>query len=253
MKKYWGMFHYIAENLKDLYRQHADAQLKGPSASGDKKGSIFQYGDWFDRYPHGVSKTDYEDAAASNANEPGTDAVLGQKSDLQSVEEFFASLSPPSKSDQQRKQARKTKSKSLSKGDVASSSLQDMARLPRHNSQPQQSHAARLQQQQMNHANMASQDAIEAAMAAGYDPATFFGQQQQQQQHHSASSQQFLADFAGHHTHHSNLPMLNTSPTMIHPGHAHQMDMSPFPDLSTDFNNTFWNLEAMGMANNNFF
>lgn len=38
---------------------------------------------------------------------------------------------------------------------------------------------------------------------------------------------------------------------MIHPGH--QMDMSPFPDLSADFNNAFWNLEAMGMANNNFF
>jgi hypothetical protein len=46
MKKYWGMFHYIAENLKELYRQHADAQLKGPNATGDKKkGSIFQYGD----------------------------------------------------------------------------------------------------------------------------------------------------------------------------------------------------------------
>ncbi|CBX96925.1 hypothetical protein LEMA_P100560.1 [Plenodomus lingam JN3] len=113
MKKYWGMFHYIAENLKELYRQHADAQLKGPVAPNDKKkGSIFQYGDWFDRYPHGVSKTDYEDAAESNANEPGTDAVLGQKSDLQSVEEFFASLSPPSKTDQARKQARKNKSKS---------------------------------------------------------------------------------------------------------------------------------------------
>ncbi|KAF2502888.1 hypothetical protein BU16DRAFT_449455, partial [Lophium mytilinum] len=110
MKKYWGMFHYIAENLKDLYRQHADAALRGPAA-GNSKGQeqIFQYGDWFDRYPHGVSNTDYEDPATKVKREPGTDAVLGQKSDLQSVEEFFASLSPPSRAEHQRKMAKKKK------------------------------------------------------------------------------------------------------------------------------------------------
>ncbi|RAR08871.1 zinc finger transcription factor 1 [Stemphylium lycopersici] len=260
MKKYWGMFHYIAENLKELYRQHADAQLKGPTASCEKKGSIFQYGDWFDRYPHGVSKTDYEDAAESNQNEPGTDAVLGHKSDLQSVEEFFASLSPPSKSDQQRKQARKNKSKSISKPDLASSNHTDAPRLQRHNSHSQQSNAARLQaQQHMNQANMASQEAIEAAIAAGYDPTSIFAQLQQP---HQSSSQQFLADFASHHQpHHSSLPLLNTSPTMIHPSHAHQMDppahptnLSPFPDLAADFNNGYWNLDALGLGpNSNFF
>ena len=69
--------------------------------------NIFQYGDWFDRYPHGVSKTDYEDPATDVKKEPGTDAVLGQKSDLQSVEEFFASLSPPSKAEAARKIAKK--------------------------------------------------------------------------------------------------------------------------------------------------
>jgi hypothetical protein len=31
------------------------------------------------------------------------------------------------------------------------------------------------------------------------------------------------------------------------------MDISNFPDLSSDFNAAFWNLEAMGMASNNFF
>ncbi|KAF1844749.1 uncharacterized protein K460DRAFT_365708 [Cucurbitaria berberidis CBS 394.84] len=259
MKKYWGMFHYIAENLKELYRQHADAQLKGPNVTGDKKkGSIFQYGDWFDRYPHGVSKTDYEDAAESTPNEPGTDAVLGQKSDLQSVEEFFASLSPPTKADQQRKQARKNKSKSVSKSDAPTSVHTDSPHMQRPNNLSQPRHPARLQpQQQMSQANLASQDAIEAAIAAGFDPAALFAQQAQAQaQHQHTPSQQFMAEFAGHHPHqhhqhHSNLPMLNTSPTIVHPGH--QMDMSPFPDLSADFNNAFWNLEAMGMANNNFF
>jgi hypothetical protein len=250
MKKYWGMFHYIAENLKDLYRQHADAQIKGPASTGDKKkGNIFQYGDWFDRYPHGVSKTDYEDAAESNANEPGTDAVLGQKSDLQSVEEFFASLSPPSRADHQRKQARKNKPKSSSKSDAPLHTAVNAHSSQRQNSQ---SHprSARLPQH-INHMNLAQQqEVLDAAAAAGYDPSTYFAAQ-----HHQSSSQQFIAEFAGHHPHHAhpqhhhpNLPILNTSPTMMHPAHA---EMSPFPDLSADYNNGFWNLEAMGMANNN--
>ncbi|KAF2710965.1 hypothetical protein K504DRAFT_480991 [Pleomassaria siparia CBS 279.74] len=229
MKKYWGMFHYIAENLKELYRQHADAHLRGATATGDKKsnGVIFQYGDWFDRYPHGVSKTDYEDAATSTRNEPGTDAVLGQKSDLQSVEEFFASLSPPSKSDQQRKQARKNKSKSVSKNDAPASI------------QAQQMHRNHVQQQ-IGHMHMA-QDPMDNP---AFDP-SYFGQGNPQQQ--------YLADYQHQHAHHQpNLPMLNTSPTsLIPPGH--QMDLSPFPDMTPHPSNAaFWNLDTMGMGNNGF-
>ena len=99
MKKYWGMFHFVTENLRDLYRRHADAARSGskagPRDSGDN--TIFQYGDWFDRYPHGVSGTDYEEPSAEGEKEPGADAVLGQKSDLQTVEEFFSKLAPPSR------------------------------------------------------------------------------------------------------------------------------------------------------------
>ena len=112
MKKYWGMFHFVTENLKELYRQHADAVLKGSSDRSDgKSDGILQYGDWFDRYPSGVSETDYEDPASANKAENGPDTVLGQKSDLQSVEEFFASLSPATKAAQLRKQARRAKAK----------------------------------------------------------------------------------------------------------------------------------------------
>ncbi|KAF2210928.1 hypothetical protein CERZMDRAFT_44583, partial [Cercospora zeae-maydis SCOH1-5] len=92
MKKYWGMFHFVTENLRDLYRRHADAARSGVAAG--KEGSVFQYGDWFDRYPHGVSGTDYEEPSTGVKKEPGADAVLGQKSDLQTVEEFFSKLSP---------------------------------------------------------------------------------------------------------------------------------------------------------------
>ncbi|KAH7117712.1 fungal-specific transcription factor domain-containing protein [Dendryphion nanum] len=237
MKKYWGMFHYIAENLKELYRQHADAQLRGPTAPRDKsgKGVIFQYGDWFDRYPHGVSKTDYEDAAEGASNEPGTDAVLGQKSDLQSVEEFFASLSPPSRADQQRKQARKNKSKSVSKSDAPASHPAADSTASRQQQQAQQMHPSRLRQQ-MNHIHIAPQDQLDAA--AAFDPAYF---------NTGNPQQQFMQEYAHQHAHqHPVLPMLSTSPTSHLP---HQMDLSPFPDFSPHHTSAgFWNIDPMGMA-----
>lgn len=95
MKKYWGMFHYMVESAKDRYRQFADAAIKG-SVSTQNGGSLapmFQYGDWFDKYPHGVSRVHWEDPDTRH-KETGEDAVMGQKTDLQSVEDFFASLSP---------------------------------------------------------------------------------------------------------------------------------------------------------------
>ncbi|OJD21923.1 hypothetical protein ACJ73_06736 [Blastomyces percursus] len=106
MKRYWGMFHYMVESTKDRYRQFADATIKGVqfNSSEEQDAPLFQYGDWFDKYPHGVSRLHYEDPPSRPQQEPGGDAVMAQQSDLQSVEEFFASLSPPSHSDNPRKE-----------------------------------------------------------------------------------------------------------------------------------------------------
>jgi hypothetical protein len=93
MKKYWGAFHWTSENLKELYKNCADAAHQGPNGGGSSK-PVFQYGDWFDRYPHGVSQSDFEDPATMIKKEKGDDAVLEQKSDYQTVEEFFHSISP---------------------------------------------------------------------------------------------------------------------------------------------------------------
>lgn len=110
MKRYWGMFHYMVESAKDRYRQFADAAIKGTVAYQSRQGSpMFQYGDWFDKYPHGVSRTHWQDPD-TNPNpkkNTGEDAVMGKQPDLQSVEEFFASLSPPPRTDPPRKQPRK--------------------------------------------------------------------------------------------------------------------------------------------------
>ncbi|KAL5337614.1 fungal-specific transcription factor domain-containing protein [Aspergillus crustosus] len=93
MKKYWGMFHYMVESAKDRYRQFADAAIKGTVATQNGPVTpMFQYGDWFDKYPHGVSRQHWEDAEHHRKNDD--EAVMSQKPDLQSVEDFFASLSP---------------------------------------------------------------------------------------------------------------------------------------------------------------
>jgi hypothetical protein len=95
MKKYWGMFHWMAENLREQYRLCADAVRQGASAaSSNKSPAIFQYGDWFNRYPYGVSQSDFEDPAVGIKKEKGDDAVLEEKSDYQTVERFFHTLEP---------------------------------------------------------------------------------------------------------------------------------------------------------------
>lgn len=96
MKRYWGMFHFMSENLREQYRTCADAARQGNPASESAASPIFQYGDWFDRYPHGVSQSDFLDPAAYKKKEKGDDAVLEQKPELHTVEEFFTTLSPQS-------------------------------------------------------------------------------------------------------------------------------------------------------------
>ncbi|KAH8894761.1 hypothetical protein GQ53DRAFT_839186 [Thozetella sp. PMI_491] len=96
MKRYWGMFHWMSENLREQYRTCADAARHGNPANENSASPIFQYGDWFDRYPHGVSQSDFLDPATYKKKEKGDDAVLEQKAELHTVEEFFTTLSPQS-------------------------------------------------------------------------------------------------------------------------------------------------------------
>ncbi len=96
MKRYWGMFHFMSENLREQYKTCADAARQGTPAENSAASPIFQYGDWFDRYPLGVSQTDFVDPAAMKKKETGDDAVLEQKPELHTVEEFFTQLSPQS-------------------------------------------------------------------------------------------------------------------------------------------------------------
>lgn len=107
MKKYWGMFHFIGRDLKDMYCQQADASVNGVH-SGKTNTTVFQYGDWFQKYPHGVSKTDYEDSSKKPKEEPSSEVGLNSKPD---VEEIFGQLSPPSGVASNRKAPRKSTKK----------------------------------------------------------------------------------------------------------------------------------------------
>lgn len=97
MKKYWGMFYFMADNLKDTWKRYHDHALrkgKGPTDASSSDSSLFQYGDWFKKYPNGVSETDYEEAAKKVKDESIQPTAFSQQPDLQSVEEFFDKLSP---------------------------------------------------------------------------------------------------------------------------------------------------------------
>jgi hypothetical protein len=104
MRKYWGMFAYVSEQIRELYRKCAASS----GADAGANTAVFQYGNWYNLYPNGVvSETAHSAPADSDSptSRPGNDSrspaksrsdraiSLGQKSNLQTVEEFFASES----------------------------------------------------------------------------------------------------------------------------------------------------------------
>ncbi|KAL8782774.1 MAG: hypothetical protein Q9213_005098 [Squamulea squamosa] len=111
MKRYWGMFHFMGDNLKDIWKKHHDHALQkgdGTTAANISDSSLFQYGDWFKEYPNGVSEADYEDPAIELKEESVGGTAFSQRSDRQSVENFFNKLSPSARAPQAaRKRTRK--------------------------------------------------------------------------------------------------------------------------------------------------
>ncbi|KAI5306388.1 hypothetical protein KEM56_001118 [Ascosphaera pollenicola] len=94
MKRHWGTFHYLVETTKERYRQFAHQVNNNvqPETHADVT-RLEQYGAWFDRYPQGVSTSDWTNPEENWKSEKGDDAVLSHKSDLKGVDEFFADLS----------------------------------------------------------------------------------------------------------------------------------------------------------------
>ncbi|QSZ34780.1 hypothetical protein DSL72_007638 [Monilinia vaccinii-corymbosi] len=93
MKKYWGMFHWMSEKLKIQFRICADNAVAG--SNGALNAVSLNYGDWFEQFPHGVSKSDYEDPATPIKKQKGDDAILEHKSSLVTVEKYVQGLPSP--------------------------------------------------------------------------------------------------------------------------------------------------------------
>ncbi|KAF2161759.1 hypothetical protein M409DRAFT_27815 [Zasmidium cellare ATCC 36951] len=240
MKKYWGMFHFVTENLRDLYRRHADAARLGGRAGKEGEQAIFQYGDWFDRYPHGVSGTDYEEPSAEIKKEPGSDAVLGQKSDLQTVEEFFSKLSPPSRATQamqQQQAARKTAKKRHSRVESKATTSQQQQTQEQSGAQSSQQPAS---EQQVTH-DLANTQSFPTGMDNFSQPNSGFPPGFQAS--NMMSAQQYL-------------PQLDRQMVLNSYGNANQMNMSNVALLdnmgATNLDNFDWNaFAANNTANQN--
>jgi Fungal specific transcription factor domain len=112
MKRHWGTFQFMVENLKELYQKHADFARNGGSQATEEGSNdspeILNYGDWFTVTPRGVSVTAFEDPAEMPAI--GNEASVNQKLDLPIVDEFFASFSA-AKSKVQQQQSHQEPSK----------------------------------------------------------------------------------------------------------------------------------------------
>ncbi|KAL8907774.1 MAG: hypothetical protein Q9171_005712 [Xanthocarpia ochracea] len=114
MKRYWGLFHFMGDNLKEIWKRYQDHVLQkgiGTPAAIDFDSNLFQYGDWFKKYPNGLSGSDYEDPATKVKEESIQEAAFSQQSDLQSVEDCFDKFSPPTRTPQVARKAARRQSK----------------------------------------------------------------------------------------------------------------------------------------------
>jgi hypothetical protein len=97
MKRWWGMFHFVAQDLKELFRKHVDANSSRlPDASngdgdGRRTSTIFQYGDWFDRYPNGVCNAEYDMSGyGMESNGINPSLMPPEENGNATVQEFFS-------------------------------------------------------------------------------------------------------------------------------------------------------------------
>ncbi|EGC41024.1 zinc finger transcription factor [Histoplasma capsulatum var. duboisii H88] len=268
MKRYWGMFHYMVQSTKDRYRLFADASIKGVqvSSSEEEDAPLFQYGDWFDKYPYGLSRRHYTDPPSRPL-----DAVMAQHYGLQSAEDFFASLSPPSHSDNPRKEPRRRTGSSTEPRQPALNSINSNNQYtspqqqPQSSSQPpsqpppqsppqQQPQPQRQLQQVLQHAivdvpinptrppdfNLNTHAMLPPAQAPNFSQSTYFPMNPDQL---PQLDRQFVYDA---HTGHDPTSTTSTSPQMPNPIPVNPpARMSPTPNVSTqqgpNLSSTVWN------------
>ena len=74
MKSRWGMFHFLGQNIREVYSRHLE-HLRDGAVSADVAShfsSILHYGDCFDGKPHGDTRTDSSTGARHPSSKDST-------------------------------------------------------------------------------------------------------------------------------------------------------------------------------------
>ncbi|KAL8873825.1 MAG: hypothetical protein Q9174_000754 [Haloplaca sp. 1 TL-2023] len=100
LKEYWGMFHFMGDNLKDMWKRHQDNASRKGSATGEddeSASSLFQYGDWFRKFPNGVPGTDYPRSVEKIKEEEVDETAPGEITDPRPDEDVVKQTAPSTK------------------------------------------------------------------------------------------------------------------------------------------------------------
>lgn len=83
MSRYWGFLGFITDLLRNQYNECSAAYQKGLPPGSRKEETLVQYGDWFQKYPRGVTSLSSDDISHR------ADPTLTVRSDLQTADGFF--------------------------------------------------------------------------------------------------------------------------------------------------------------------
>ena len=109
LKRHWGVLHFMAKSLRDIYGRYKQIAKTGANASMKEVDSIDQYGDWFGKFPRGVARPGEEHAESKPDIEPDTADKTHETEDKRNVEDFFDSLAESKKPPPVKKQKKTTR------------------------------------------------------------------------------------------------------------------------------------------------
>ncbi|KAI5459928.1 fungal-specific transcription factor domain-containing protein [Mariannaea sp. PMI_226] len=235
MKKYWGMFHWMVENVRAQYRNALDAARSSKRVHGTAitQPSMLQYADWFNRYPHGLSDAEFMDPASTEEKDKGADAVLEGKPELQSVGEYISTLSPSQNSENKTRPPKRRSIPKTQSGPIDQQRHQQPEAMltPEFGGQTSLNQLGSGSQQQQQH-TYSGQGVIQTTDSMGFD--TITAAQSQPQTYNASMSP--TSPSTGAFSHHMQVPQL-FPPELLAINFGQQMNdplLSTFGDYSMD-------------------
>ncbi|KAL8667227.1 MAG: hypothetical protein Q9202_000800 [Teloschistes flavicans] len=111
MKAHWGVFHFMADNLKETWKWHSNQMLRKDGNGDGGASKLFQYGDWFRQYPNGLPTIEYDGDDAPIKTEDGGETATGSKSDFQGINDPLDQTHLPARAPQPSQRLKRKQSK----------------------------------------------------------------------------------------------------------------------------------------------